>query len=271
MSWLKGTGFMDFISVVKNKPNAFFMTPIFDVLFIIGFFLINAVLNPLANMVMKFQSSPLQKFQMVMVSLIGIALLSLAYSLCKNLLLNRLGALFTDRRMGLLQFFKFFKLNVGMLVSLGVSYLLFTMVFSFIVPPDESAAFSIFYVFIFIILAFFMYVLWNSIHSIFFQHAEKPIRWIVRNGFDSVFADSKKIFRIFGTDILVFVIYLIIFMIFGIFMKISMMSDASRLEAFNPIYVRIFSTASFLVIYLLFSYNRYSFLGIAQSKSGKKL
>ena len=270
---IQSSQFFETLKIIKKQPKLFFQAVLFDVLFLASLYgiskLVSFSIPADTSSITAILQSP---WLMLSFALISSALYYLfilfIYSFFKYNILDIIKSMFGKTKFSFRRLGSFFLLNILIAALLFAVFISINLIVSpFIVSPFiviKILAAILFFVMI-VPFIFFSYPLINITHSLFEEGSN--IKDSLKKGFKITFGKIKSYAAVYLHSIIVFVIYIVLFYIFGLILKYTLFRDLQAYAGYYPIYVGFFNITATILLFLIIAFNRIYFYNAVRKVS----
>tara|TARA_Y100000310_G_scaffold342605_1_gene446517 strand:- start:10125 stop:10937 length:813 start_codon:yes stop_codon:yes gene_type:complete len=263
----KNSLFVRVFKQIKLNKKLFFLTLVFDLMFIVGLYFISQLVTLLLTSkienIARFFGLPLLVILVVLLLSVGyVSLLILVYSFFKYSILDIIKSMRQKTEFSFRRFKKFFQLNLIMVVKGIIIFFLIGIVLLGI----KKQYLPIVYLIVVIPLSLTFYSFLNFAHS-YFTLKHLSVKETLKHSLKRVLKLSSyyKIYLITLTYILA---YLGIYFLMALLVR-NIVSRKYELLGYLPIYVNVFSIITIVVVYFIVAYNRMYYYLIVEGEEPK--
>jgi len=264
--WFKNSLFFRALELIGLNKRLFFLTLIFDLLFILTLYyssqLISSLITIKAAEIIKFFTLPLLSLIFGFLFFIAyISLLILIYSFFKYCILDIIKSMTQKTEFNLKRFNRFYLLNLIICISISILFLIISIIISLSIKEQY---FPIVSLIVFIPLAMVFYSFLNFSHS-YYTLKPMPIKTILKYSLKKISKPSSY-YKVYLIILLYFLVYFIIYYPSALLLK-TILSQKYNLLGYYPTYIKIFTIITLIVIYLIIAYNRiYFYLNVKEDR-----
>tara|TARA_Y100000310_G_C20581608_1_gene763291 strand:+ start:130 stop:960 length:831 start_codon:yes stop_codon:yes gene_type:complete len=245
------------LKLIKLNKKLFFLTLAFDFLFITSLYFLGQLISALitANIpgIANFLMLPILTLLFaVSFSIVYILLLILVYSFFKYNILDLIKSMNQKTEFDFKRFKKFYILNLITYISGFLIFLTASLIFMGIKPEYISITSLI----IFIPLGLLFYSFLNFSHSYFASDA-LPVKAVLKRSLKKI-SKISSYYKVYLITLAYFLVYFIIYYPIALLLKTILIQKYSLL-GFFPIYSKIFSVITAIVMFGIIAHNRVYF------------
>jgi len=258
--------FFSALKLIKLNKKLFFLTLVFDFLFIAVFYyssqFISSLITARATELMEFLTLPLLSMMFAFFfSIAYILLLVLIYSFFKYCVLDLIKSMTQETEFNFKRFGRFYLLNLVICVFISLIFMLISILLSSTIKQQFIPIAGLV---IFIPFGLVFYSFLNFSHS-YFILKPMPTKAILKQSLKKA-SKLSSYYKVYLVTFLYSLIFVIIYYLLALLFK-TIFSQKSNFLSYYSVYIKIFTVIILIVIYLIIAYNRvYFYLNIKEAK-----
>jgi len=252
------SSFFRVLNIINKNRNTYLYTLVLDFIFlalivIIGKYIGSLIPQDPQQLVDFFKSQANLLIFVIVYPIIYYIFVIFLYSITKLSILNLIKPLYEKQRFTLKGLGRFYLLNLLLFIIFLIAALVIMGILALILQKDFLK-----YVVLILAIPFFLllYSIANISHTLFINNHRKKI---IRQSFSIAFNKIKRYGSFIAWDILLILIYLIIYNIIHLIFRFTIFLNQQILTSYGPLYLKIFNIISIIVLYLIIAFNRIYF------------
>ncbi len=247
--------FFNTLNLIQKNKNSLLYVVLLDIIFVIALLMLVKIFAKISNSAIASQ----QSFQLLALAIIYYLAILFVYSFFKYVVLHLIKSGFSKSKLEFKNLGNFFLLNITLFIILLLVFFALSLIASGI-----KEGISPFVSLIILLLYFiFAYAFVNLNHVLFSEGKSltKSLQIALKN-----FGKLKIYYGVYAVILAAIAIIILVFSIFGNFLKYTFFQDYNALIQYGDAYTIIFVHSLGIIFYLAILFNRFYFYNIVKEK-----